>query len=204
VANPGCYPTADTLGFVPLLGSGMIDPSWLIADAKSGTSGAGRKAETGLLMAEVGESFKAYAVKGHRHVPEIAQNLSQVAGKPVGLIFVPHLLPMIRGIEATLYGRLLDPTGVSDSDLTRIYSDRFGSEPFVDVMPAGSHPDTRSVRGANVCRIAAARQGTSDVVVVQSVIDNLVKGAAGQAVQNMNLMFGLEETLGLGGIALLP
>jgi N-acetyl-gamma-glutamyl-phosphate reductase len=111
---------------------------------------------------------------------------------------------MIRGIEATLYGRLLNPAGVSDADLTRLYADRYGSEHFVDPIPSGSHPDTRSVRGANVCRIAAARQGTSDVVVVQSVIDNLVKGAAGQAVQNMNLMFGLEETLGLGGIALLP
>jgi N-acetyl-gamma-glutamyl-phosphate reductase len=204
VANPGCYPTAVTLGFAPLLESGLIDPDWLIADAKSGTSGAGRKAETGLLMAEVGESFKAYAVKGHRHAPEIAQNLTQVAGKSVGLTFVPHLLPMIRGIEATLYGRLLNPAGVSDADLTRLYADRYGSEPFVDPMPSGSHPDTRSVRGANVCRIAAARQGTSDVVVVQSVIDNLVKGAAGQAVQNMNLMFGLEETLGLAGVALLP
>ncbi len=208
VANPGCYPTAVTLGFVPLLESGLVDLGWLIADAKSGTSGAGRKAETGLLMAEVGESFKAYAVKGHRHAPEIAQNLTRCLGKPVGLTFVPHLLPMIRGIEATLYARLKDPSALGGAnpgaELTRLYRERYAGEPFVDVMDSGSHPDTRSVRGANVCRIAIAGQGTSDVVVVQSVIDNLVKGAAGQAVQNMNLMFGFEETLGLGGIALLP
>lgn len=204
VANPGCYPTAVTLGLVPLLESGLVDPGWLIADAKSGASGAGRKAETGILMAEIGESFKAYAVKGHRHAPEIAQNLRRFAGQSVGLTFVPHLLPMIRGIEATLYARLLDPSREPGRDLTELYTARYGAEPFVDVMPAGSHPDTRSVRGANVCRIAVAHPGGAGTVVVQSVIDNLVKGAAGQAVQNMNLMFGLEETLGLGAIALLP
>jgi N-acetyl-gamma-glutamyl-phosphate reductase len=191
-----------TLGFVPLLAAGLVDPGWLIADAKSGASGAGRKAETGLLMAEVGEGFKAYGVKGHRHAPEIAQNLTQFSGTPVKLTFVPHLLPMIRGIEATLYARLLAP--VAADDLTDQYARHYAGEPFVDVMPAGSNPDTRSVRGANLCRIAVTRQGDSDVVIVQSVIDNLVKGAAGQAVQNMNLMFGLDETAGLDAIALLP
>jgi N-acetyl-gamma-glutamyl-phosphate reductase len=204
VANPGCYPTAVTLGLVPLVESGLVDTGALIADAKSGASGAGRKAETGILMAEIGESFKAYAVKGHRHSPEIAQNLTRFGGRPVGLTFVPHLLPMIRGIEATLYARLLDPAAASGEDLTGLFLKRYAGEPFVDVMPTGSHPDTRSVRGANVCRIAVARQQGSDMAVVQSTIDNLVKGAAGQAVQNMNLMFGLEETLGLGAIALLP
>jgi N-acetyl-gamma-glutamyl-phosphate reductase len=204
VANPGCYPTAVTLGLVPLLASGAADPAWVIADAKSGVSGAGRKAETGLLMAEVGESFKAYAVKGHRHAPEIAQNLARFAGVAVNLTFVPHLLPMIRGIEATLYARLRDPAAWPAAELERLYMERYAGEPFVDVMPAGAHPDTRSVRGSNVCRIAATRQGSGDTAVVQSTIDNLVKGAAGQAVQNMNLMLGFEETLGLESIALLP
>lgn len=200
VANPGCYPTAVTLGFLPLLAAGVVDPSWLIADAKSGVSGAGRKASTGLLMAEVGESFKAYSVGGHRHAPEIAQNLERFSGSTLNLTFVPHLVPMIRGIEATLYARLIR----SDVDLDDLFSTYYAKEPFVDPMPGGSHPDTRSVRGANLCRMAATRQGDSGVVVVQSVIDNLVKGAAGQAVQNMNLMFGIEESAGLDALALLP
>jgi N-acetyl-gamma-glutamyl-phosphate reductase len=204
VANPGCYPTAVTLGFMPLLARGVVDPEWLIADAKSGTSGAGRKAATPMLMAEVGESFKAYAVGGHRHAPEIAQNLRLFSGVRPGLTFVPHLVPMIRGIEATLYARLRDPAGPSSGDLEQLYREFYAGETYVDVLPAGSHPDTRSVRGANVCRIAVTRQGHSSVVVVQSVIDNLVKGAAGQAVQNMNLMFGLEEARGLDALALLP
>ncbi len=202
IANPGCYPTAVTLGFAPLLAQRLVDPGWLIADAKSGTSGAGRKAETGLLMAEVGEGFKAYAVKGHRHAPEIGQNLAGVAGQPVGLTFVPHLLPMIRGIETTLYARLTD--GATVADLTDLYLQHYLGEAFVDVMPAGANPDTRSVRGSNLCRIAVTRQAGSEVVIVQSVIDNLVKGAAGQAVQNMNLMFGVDETAGLTAIPLLP
>jgi N-acetyl-gamma-glutamyl-phosphate reductase len=200
VANPGCYPTAVTLGFVPLLAAGVIDTGWLIADAKSGVSGAGRKASTGLLMAEVGESFKAYSVAGHRHAPEILQNLERVSGCGLNLTFVPHLVPMIRGIETTLYARLTEV----DVDLDDLFSTYYADEPFVDAMPEGSHPDTRSVRGANLCRIAATRQGTGGVVVVQSVIDNLVKGAAGQAVQNMNLMFGIEESVGLDALALLP
>lgn len=199
VANPGCYPTAVTLGFLPLLEARVVDPSWLVADAKSGTSGAGRKAVTGLLMAEVGESFKAYSVTGHRHAPEISQNLSQFSGVDVNLTFVPHLVPMIRGIEATLYARLTS----ADVDLDRLYIDRYSGEPFIDPMPDGN-PDTRSVRGSNICRIAVSRQGSSGAVVVQSVIDNLVKGAAGQAVQNLNLMFGFEETTGLDALALFP
>ena len=197
IANPGCYPTAVTLGFLPLLEQRAVDATWLIADAKSGVSGAGRKAETNLLMAEVGESFKAYAVSGHRHLPEITQNLETFAGMAINLTFVPHLVPMIRGIEATLYARLTD----TNLDLTALYQSRYANEPFVDVLTSGS-PDTRSVRGSNYCRIAVARQG--NIVIVQSVIDNLVKGAAGQAVQNMNLMFGLDETLGLEALALLP
>jgi N-acetyl-gamma-glutamyl-phosphate reductase len=200
VANPGCYPTAVTLGFLPLLEKGLIDPGWLVADAKSGVSGAGRKAEVSLLMAEVGESFKAYAVAGHRHLPEIMQNLAPCAEDGLHLTFVPHLLPMVRGIEATLYGRLLQP----GQDLQAVFEARYREEPFVDVMPSGSSPDTRSVRGSNLCRLAVAEPLGQGTVVIQSVIDNLVKGAAGQAVQNMNLMFGLEESTALEGVALVP
>lgn len=204
IANPGCYPTAVTLGFLPLLEAGVVDTGWLVADCKSGTSGAGRKAATGLLMAEVGESFKAYAAGGHRHAPEIALNLRRFAGASVGLTFVPHLVPMIRGIEATLYARAAAAPGPDAAELEALFGHRYSAEPFVDVMPAGSHPDTRSVRGSNLCRIAVTRQAASGTIVVQSVIDNLVKGAAGQAVHNMNLMFGLDETQGLHGLALLP
>jgi N-acetyl-gamma-glutamyl-phosphate reductase len=200
VANPGCYPTAVILGFLPLLEAGLVDTASLVADAKSGVSGAGRKASVGTLMGECGESFKAYAVPGHRHLPEIRQELGERIGAPVGLTFVPHLLPMIRGIHATLYGRL----ATGGAELQALYERRYAGEPFVDVLPPGSHPETRSVRGVNHCRIAVHRPQGGDTAVVLSVIDNLVKGAAGQAVHNMNLMFGLEETLGLSGIALLP
>lgn len=199
VANPGCYPTAVQLGFLPLIESAMVDLDHLIADAKSGVSGAGRKAEVHTLLAEASDNFKAYGVPGHRHHPEIAQGLSLAAGKPVKLVFVPHLTPMIRGIHATLYGRL-----TKDADLQKLFEERYAKEAFVDVMPAGSHPDTRSVRGANNCRIAVHRPQGGDIVVVLSVIDNLVKGAAGQAVQNMNIMFALPETMGLEQVALLP
>ena len=200
VANPGCYPTAVLLGFLPLIEQGLVDDSHLIADAKSGVSGAGRTASVGTLMGEVGESFKAYGIPGHRHQPEIRQTLNRAAGGEVGLTFVPHLVPMVRGIEATLYARLKN----SGSDLQGLYEERYANEPFVDVLPPGSHPETRSVRGANHCRIAVHRPLDGDVVVISSVIDNLVKGAAGQAVQNMNLMFGLAEDCGLQQVALLP
>jgi len=199
VANPGCYPTAVQLGFLPLIEAGVVDLDHLIADAKSGVSGAGRKAEVHTLLAEASDNFKAYGVTGHRHQPEIAQGLAQAAGRPINLVFVPHLVPMIRGIHATLYARL---TG--KADLQALYEKRFEKEGFVDVMPAGSHPDTRSVRGANHCRIAVHQPNGGDIAVVLSVIDNLVKGAAGQAVQNMNIMFGYPEATGLEQIALLP
>jgi N-acetyl-gamma-glutamyl-phosphate reductase len=199
VANPGCYPTAVQLGFLPLLESGAVDPHHLLADAKSGVSGAGRKAEVHTLFAEASDNFKAYGVPGHRHLPEIRQGLCAIAGKPVALTFVPHLTPMIRGIHATLYARL-----VTDVDVQALFERRYAHERFVDVLPAGAHPDTRSVRGANHCRIAVHRPQGGDTVVVLSVIDNLVKGAAGQAVQNMNLMFSLAEDCGLGCLPLLP
>ena len=205
VANPGCYPTAVQLGFLPLLENDLVDTQHLIADAKSGVSGAGRKAEVSTLFSEAADSMKAYGVAGHRHWPEIRQGLDAVKAKPVGLTFVPHLTPMIRGIHATLYARLTKP-GV---DLQAVFEKRYANEPFVDVMPTGSHPETRSVRASNVCRIAVHRppnnsNGSGDTVVVLSVIDNLVKGAAGQAIQNMNIMFGLDESSGLDQAAVLP
>jgi N-acetyl-gamma-glutamyl-phosphate reductase len=199
VANPGCYPTAVQLGFLPLIEAGVVDSDHLIADAKSGVSGAGRKAEVHTLLAEASDNFKAYGVSGHRHLPEITQGLSHAAGKAVRLVFAPHLTPMIRGIHATLYARI-----VKHADLQALYEKRYAKEPFVDVMPQGTHPDTRSVRGANMCRIAVHQPQGGDIAVVLSVIDNLVKGAAGQAVQNMNIMFGLAEDAGLTQIALLP
>lgn len=200
VANPGCYPTAVQLGFFPLVETGVVDIGHLIADAKSGVSGAGRKAEVSLLMAEAADNFKAYGVPGHRHLPEIRQGLNQAASKNVGLTFVPHLTPMIRGIHATLYARLTR----TDIDLQALFEARYASEPFVDVLPPGSHPDTRSVRASNVCRIAVHRPHGGDTVVVLSVIDNLVKGAAGQAIHNANLMFDWPETLGLTQLPVLP
>ncbi len=199
VANPGCYPTAVTLGFLPLLRTEVAALDALVADCKSGVSGAGRGANAAMLMAETGESFKAYAVPGHRHQPEISQNLARALGQDVSLTFVPHLLPMIRGIHATLYAQVK-----GDADLQALYEQAYADEPFVDVMPAGSHPETRSVRGGNTCRIALHRPQDEDMVVILSVIDNLVKGAAGQAVQNMNLMFGMDETEGLNLVGLLP
>jgi N-acetyl-gamma-glutamyl-phosphate reductase len=200
VANPGCYPTAVQLGFLPLVEAGMVETGQLVADAKSGVSGAGRKAATASLLCEASENFRAYAVPGHRHLPEIRQGLERAAGRPVGLTFVPHLTPMIRGIHATLYARLTDTA----RDLQALYEARYCDEAFVDVLPPGAHPETRSVRGANHCRIAIHRPQQGDTAVILSVIDNLVKGAAGQAIQNMNLMFGLEESAGLSDSALLP
>jgi N-acetyl-gamma-glutamyl-phosphate reductase len=199
VANPGCYPTATQLGFLPLVEAGCIDLDHLIADAKSGVSGAGRKAEIGILFSEASDNFKAYGVPGHRHLPEIRQGLARAAGKEVGLTFVPHLTPMIRGIHSTLYARI-----TREEDFQALFEQRYANEPFVDVLPPKSHPETRSVRAANTCRIAVHRPQGGDTLVVLSVIDNLVKGAAGQAVQNMNLMFGLDECSGLSQVPVLP
>ena len=203
IANPGCYPTAVQLGFLPLVEGGLVDLDHLIADAKSGVSGAGRKAELHLAFAEASDNFMAYNVPGHRHWPEIRQGLAQAARREVGLTFTTHLLPIIRGIHATLYARV-----TKEADFQALYEKRYAGEAFVDVMPAGSHPDTRSVRAANMCRIAVHRppqgSGQSDMLVILSVIDNLTKGAAGQAVQNMNLMFGLAETTGLAQPPVVP
>ncbi|MBU6459257.1 MAG: N-acetyl-gamma-glutamyl-phosphate reductase [Proteobacteria bacterium] len=199
VANPGCYPTAVQLGFLPLVESGAVRLDHLIADVKSGVSGAGRKAELNILFAESADNFKAYGVQGHRHLPEIQHRLEIAARTSIGLVFVPHLTPLIRGIHATLYGQL-----TRSLDLQKLYEDRYQDEPFVDVMSPGNHPDTRSVRASNYCRIAVHQPQGGDTVVVLSVIDNLVKGAAGQAVQNMNLMFGFPENTGLMQIPIVP
>ncbi|MFK8081066.1 MAG: N-acetyl-gamma-glutamyl-phosphate reductase [Granulosicoccus sp.] len=199
VANPGCYPTAVQLGFLPLLEAGIADTQTLIADAKSGITGAGRAASVPNLLAEAGDSFKAYAVSGHRHLPEIEQGLNSMSPDSVNLTFTPHLLPIIRGIHATLYARL-----TSEVDLQALFEKRYENEPFVDVLPAGSHPETRTVRGTNICRLAVHQPQGRGTAVVLAVEDNLVKGAAGQAIQNMNLMLGLSETSGLLQPALMP
>ena len=203
VANPGCYPTATTLGFLPLLKHGTVRADNLIVDAKSGVTGAGRGANVANLYSEVNDSFKAYGVAGHRHHPEISQNLATASEAQVGLTFVPHLTPMLRGIHATLYADVLDPAQTLE-DLQQSVHEFYKSEPFVDVLPLGSHPDTRSVKTSNMCRIALHKAGGSDKLVVLCVIDNLTKGAAGQAIQNMNIMFSLAEESGLENAAVLP
>lgn len=202
IANPGCYPTAVQLGLLPLIENKLIETTHLIADAKSGVSGAGRGASVGTLQAESSENFKAYGVAGHRHLPEIKQGLTLANNAEVGLTFVPHLVPMIRGIHATCYATLKDKN--TAVQLQSLYEKHYTNEIFVDVMPAGSFPETRTVKGANHCRIAIYVPQEGDTVVILSVIDNLVKGAAGQAVQNMNIMFGLNEDAGLTAIALVP
>lgn len=200
IAVPGCYPTAVQLALLPLVEAGLAETQQIIASCASGVSGAGRGAKIGSLFCEAAENMVAYGVSGHRHLPEIKQGLRRAAGQSVGLTFVPHLVPMIRGIHATLYATVLDRS----LDLQSVYEQRYQNEPFVDVLPAGVCPQTRSVKGANMCRIAVQRPQDGDVVVVMAVIDNLVKGASGQAVQNMNIMFGLDESSGLNSAALIP
>jgi N-acetyl-gamma-glutamyl-phosphate reductase len=199
VANPGCYATAVQLALLPLVETEFVDHASLVADAKSGVSGAGRKAEVDILFSEASDNFKAYALGGHRHHPEIVQSLLAASGRSVGLTFVPHLVPMIRGILATVYARI-----TKEADFQALFERRYEAEPFVDVLPPGSQPETRWVRGSNMCRIAVHRPQGGNTLVVVAVEDNLVKGAAGQAVQNMNIVFGLPETRGLEQVALLP
>ena len=201
VANPGCYPTCVSLPLVPLLQQGCLKSGApLIADCKSGVSGAGRKASVGTLFAEAGDNFKAYGVGGHRHLPEIRQTINTLQnGVADGLVFVPHLTPLIRGMHATIY--LHTEAGVNPHALL---AEHYHNSPFVDILPAGSTPETRSVRGANTCRISVQQAPQSEVWIILSVIDNLVKGAAGQAVQNMNIMFGIDESAGLNITPLLP
>lgn len=205
VGNPGCYPTTVQLGLLPLIenGASLVDTQTLVVDAKSGVTGAGRKAELPLLFSEAADSFKAYSVKGHRHHPEIVQQLAAIAGHDrFGLTFVPHLVPMIRGMFTTIYARIQPEARATN--FQQLFEARYLHEPFVDVMPAGSLPETRSVRASNLLRIAVHRPQGGDTLVVLVVQDNLVKGASGQAVQCMNLMFGCPETEGLGQIPVMP
>ena len=202
IANPGCYPTTMQLGFYPLLKAGIVDAGNLIADSKSGVSGAGRKAEIGTLFSESSDNFKAYGVHGHRHTPETSAQLQRYTDQKVGLIFTPHLVPMIRGMHSTLYARLTQD--ITNEALQALFEEQYKDAEFVDVMPFGSHPETRSTRGSNMLRIALHRPDNGNTVVILVVQDNLVKGASGQAVQCMNLMFGLPDSMGLKQIALLP
>lgn len=194
VANPGCYPTATILGLLPLVESGWADPSLLVANAVSGISGAGRQASSSLMYCEMSENFRAYGIHRHRHQPEIVQALEKASGKTQDLTFTPHVAPMSRGILATLYAWT---AGHSPEDVQALYVDRYADEPFVEVLGAGDLPQTKDVRGSNFCRMAV-HVAPERPIIVLSVLDNLVKGAAGQAVQNMNLMFDFPETLGLG------
>ncbi|AZP11543.1 N-acetyl-gamma-glutamyl-phosphate reductase [Undibacterium parvum] len=202
IGNPGCYPTTMQLGFAPLLKAGIVDAANLIADCKSGVSGAGRKLDVGYLFAEASDSFKAYGVSGHRHLPETVEQLQHLTKDKVGLIFTPHLVPMIRGMHSTLYARLTKE--ISNADLQALFEDAYKDEPFVDVMPFGAHPETRSTRGSNMLRIALHRPADCNMLVVLVVQDNLVKGSSGQAVQCMNLMFGLDESTGLMHVPVMP
>ena len=208
IGNPGCYPTTVILGLAPLLENSLIDFSApIVADCKSGVSGAGRKAEVATLFAESSDNMKAYGVAGHRHHPEIHAQLvqlseAQLAGEKIDFIFVPHLIPMIRGMLSTIYVKL--SANASALDVQTLYEKRYANEPFVDVLPAGNMPETRSVRGSNQLRIALHKQTGTDYLTIVAVQDNLVKGAAGQAVQNMNLLFGLDESCGLQVVPLLP
>jgi N-acetyl-gamma-glutamyl-phosphate reductase len=202
VGNPGCYPTGVILGLAPLAAAGLLDPDSVIADCKSGASGAGRQALLGLAFCEVNDGFRAYKVLEHRHTPEMEQELSRLAGKPVNVTFTPHLVPMSRGILGTLYANLTEPR--SEKDLRELYRKFYQGHPFVRLQPPGALPDTRDVRGSNFCDLALRVDRQGRRVIVLSAIDNLTKGAAGQAVQNFNLMVGFPETTGLDVVPFVP
>lgn len=202
VANPGCYPTSIILGLAPALKYGLADPATIIADSKSGVSGAGREPKTGSLFCEVNEGFKPYNILKHRHTPEIEQELSALAGTDVKITFTPHLLPVSRGILSTIYAGV--KKGITTKDLLEVYKEFYAREKFVQVLKEGSYPNVSSVKGTNNCQIGLAVDSGIGRAVIVSAIDNLVKGAAGQAIQNMNVMCGLEESSGLGAVALFP
>ncbi|MBX6366531.1 MAG: N-acetyl-gamma-glutamyl-phosphate reductase [Rhodospirillales bacterium] len=202
VANPGCYPTSAQLPLVPLVEKGLIDADDIVIDAKSGVTGAGREAKQTSLFAEVAEGINAYGVANHRHAPEIEQGLSAAAGRPIIVNFTPHLMPMNRGILSTIYVRLAN--GAALGDLRRTLERAYEDEPFVRVLPEGMLPSTRQVRGTNLCLIGLSKDRVSGRAILVSAIDNLVKGASGQAVQNMNAMLGIDETTGLGIEPLFP
>lgn len=202
IANPGCYPTSAILGLQPALKAGLIDTKGVIVDAKSGTSGAGRKADVGFSYCEVNEGFKAYGIGVHRHTPEIEQELSGIAGTTMTINFTPHLVPMDRGIVSTMYGTLLKE--VDTAEVLALYRERYADEFFVKVLDENIFPNAKNVRGSNYCAIGLKVNKRTNTLIVVSTIDNLVKGASGQAVQNMNIMMGLKETTSLEALALLP
>ena len=202
VAVPGCYPTGALLGLLPLLREGLVDPEQIVINAASGISGAGRKVEVGYGFAEVNENFRAYGVAGHRHTPEMEQELSRVAGREVRVTFIPHLAPMTRGILSTCTVRLMRPAGTAD--LLTLYRDAYKGEPFIRVLPEGRLPETKAVWASNYCDIAAHVDARTGRAILLTAIDNLVKGASGQAIQCMNLMLGFEETAGLRSPAVWP
>lgn len=202
VANPGCYPTSVVLGLAPLLQAGAVEPDTIIVDSKSGASGAGRAAQTGTLFCEVTEGFKAYKIAAHRHTPEMEQEIGALCKKPVTISFTPHLLPMSRGILSTIYAQPARP--LTDEEVYGLYRSFYQDEPFVRVCEAGTFPATQFVRGSNYCDIGFKTDSRTGRIVVLAAIDNLVKGAAGQAVQNMNIMCNLTETAGLLAVPLFP
>ncbi len=202
IANPGCYPTSAILGLMPAMKKKLVDASSLVIDSKSGTSGAGRKADVAVSFCEVNEGFKAYGIGTHRHTPEMEQELSALAGKKIAVNFTPHLLPLDRGILTTVYARM--SSRMSQEDIVGIYKKAYAGEPFVRVHDSGSYPNLKNVRGTNFCEIGLKLNERTNTLIIVSVIDNLVKGASGQAVQNMNIMTGLDETTGLTAPALFP
>jgi N-acetyl-gamma-glutamyl-phosphate reductase len=202
VANPGCYPTSAILALYPAIRDSLIDPDTIIVDSKSGVSGAGRKADINISFCEVNEGFKAYGVGTHRHTPEIEQELSFIAGRPVLIDFTPHLLPIDRCIVTTAYAQLKKK--MTSADMVNHYRRRYAKEIFVKVLDEGSCPNAKHVRGSNYCMIGVKVNERTNTLVMMSTIDNLVKGASGQAVQNMNIMFGFEENTALEGLALCP
>ena len=203
IGCPGCYPTASLLALSPLLKQGLIVPETAIIDAKSGTSGGGRQAKTGLLLAEADNSLGAYGVASHRHTPEIEQVCSDLAGHQVTVQFTPHLIPMVRGILATVYATLRDPGLVRD-DLITIYTAFYRNSPWVSICNSGTYPQTKWACGSNRCYIGIEVDGRTGRIIVISAIDNLIKGQAGQAIQCLNLMMGWEETLGLPKVGFYP
>jgi N-acetyl-gamma-glutamyl-phosphate reductase len=202
IANPGCYPTATQLPLIPLLRAGVLRPEGIVIDAKSGVSGAGKELKAGNLFAEVAEGMQAYGVGRHRHMPEIEAGLSAAAGQPVTVSFTPHLVPMNRGMFATIYGQLT--AGANAATVRQLWQAAYASEPFIQLLPDGLLPSTRNVRGTNLCQLAVCDDRVTGRVIILSAIDNLMKGASGQAVQNMNVMLGLPETTGLLHTALVP
>lgn len=198
IGNPGCYPTSVLLPLLPLVKERLVDPSTVIADCKSGVSGAGRETTATTHFCHVNESFKAYKVGGHRHTPEIEENIARFAGAPVRVTFVPHLVPMTRGMESTVY--VETSPGADERQVRDCLESYYRDKPFIRLVPGGRCPDTLHVKGTNFCDMGVVMDPGSGRLILMSAIDNLVKGAAGQAVQNMNLMFGFDETAGLDGV----